>query len=186
MSDRNSVIRSMHDLGLAAWFGGSLMGAVGLNGAANTVKDRAERTTVAAAGWGRWSPVNAAAIGVHAIGGIGLILANKGRVAGQKGVATNTIVKAALTGAAAAATAYSGWQGKILSDAGEVPAFGAVIPDPETPEGAAKAQQRLRIAQWVLPAATGALIVLAAQQGEQQRPGQVLPGVVDRVRTALS
>jgi hypothetical protein len=67
-----------------------------------------------------------------------------------------------------------------------VPAFGAVIPDPETPEGAAKAQQQLRIAQWVLPAATGALIVLAAQQGEQQRPGQVSTGLIGRARTALS
>ncbi|MDT5205049.1 MAG: hypothetical protein QOD34_1685, partial [Mycobacterium sp.] len=34
MSTRNTVIRSLHDLGAAAWFGGSLMGAVGLNGAA--------------------------------------------------------------------------------------------------------------------------------------------------------
>lgn len=32
-STRNTLIRSMHDLGLAAWFGGSLMGAIGLNGA---------------------------------------------------------------------------------------------------------------------------------------------------------
>ena len=28
MSTRNTLIRSMHDLGLAAWFGGSLMGAI--------------------------------------------------------------------------------------------------------------------------------------------------------------
>jgi hypothetical protein len=34
MSERNTAVRSLHDLGLAAWFGGSLMGAVGLNGAA--------------------------------------------------------------------------------------------------------------------------------------------------------
>ena len=34
MSERNTVLRSMHDIGLAGWFGGSLMGAVGLNGAA--------------------------------------------------------------------------------------------------------------------------------------------------------
>src|SRR5438477_11936554 len=34
MSERNTVLRSMRDIGLAAWFGGSLMGAVGLNGAA--------------------------------------------------------------------------------------------------------------------------------------------------------
>jgi hypothetical protein len=34
MAEDNTVARSLHDLGLAAWFGGSLMGAVGLNGAA--------------------------------------------------------------------------------------------------------------------------------------------------------
>src|SRR4051812_21266058 len=34
LSERNTLVRSLHDLGLAAWFGGSLMGAVGLNGAA--------------------------------------------------------------------------------------------------------------------------------------------------------
>lgn len=186
MSDRNTVIRSMHDLGLAAWFGGSLMGAIGLNGAANTVQDPTERTAIASAGWARWAPVNAAAIGIHAIGGIGLILANKGRVAGQHGVATNTVVKAALTGIAAASTAYSGYQGKVLADAGRVAADGAVIPGPNTPDDAAAAQQQLRIAQWVTPAVTAALIVLAAQQGEQQRAGQVLTGILSRARSALS
>lgn len=39
MSERNTVVRAMHDLGLAAWFGGSLMGAIGLNGAANESAD---------------------------------------------------------------------------------------------------------------------------------------------------
>ena len=30
--DDDTLARSLHDLGLAAWFGGSLMGAIGLNG----------------------------------------------------------------------------------------------------------------------------------------------------------
>ncbi len=30
----NPVVRSLHDLGLAAWFGGSLMANVGLHGGA--------------------------------------------------------------------------------------------------------------------------------------------------------
>ncbi|MEU6943126.1 hypothetical protein ABZ943_42090, partial [Streptomyces rubiginosohelvolus] len=34
MTERTTFLRSAHDLGLAAWFGGALMGAVGLNGAA--------------------------------------------------------------------------------------------------------------------------------------------------------
>ena len=62
MTTRNTVIRSMHDVGLAVWCGGALMGAIGLNGAANQVKDQTQRGPIASAGWARWAPVNAAAI----------------------------------------------------------------------------------------------------------------------------
>lgn len=34
MANTNALARTLHDSGVAAWFGGSLMGAVGLNGAA--------------------------------------------------------------------------------------------------------------------------------------------------------
>ncbi len=53
MSERNTVVRTMHDLGLAAWFGGSLAGAVGINGAAADVPDEKLRLVVANAGWAR-------------------------------------------------------------------------------------------------------------------------------------
>src|ERR1700712_420666 len=179
MTTRNTVIRSMHDVGLAVWCGGALMGAVGLNGAANKVKDQTQRGPIASAGWARWAPVNAAAIGVHAIGGIGLILANKGRVAGQKGIATNTIVKTALTGVALASTTYSGAKGKTVADAGSFPTDGAVVPSSSTPEKVASAQKQLRIAQWVTPVITAVIIVLGAAQGESQRPSQVIAGLLD-------
>lgn len=177
MTTRNTVIRSMHDVGLAVWCGGSLMGAVGLNGAANEVTDQTQRGPVASTGWARWAPVNAAAIGIHAIGGIGLIVANKGRVAGQKGVATNTIIKAALTGVALAATAYAGAKGKVVAQAGNFPTEGAVVPSSATPAQVASAQRQLRVAQWVIPGVTAVLVVLGASQGELQRPSQVLSGL---------
>src|SRR5215208_1043562 len=85
MADRNTVVRSLHDLGLAAWFGGSLAGAIGLNGAGAAVLDDKERARVASAGWKKWTPVNAAAIGAHLAGAGALLFANKGRVAGQQG-----------------------------------------------------------------------------------------------------
>lgn len=44
MMHPNSLARSIHDLGLAGWFGGSLMGAVGLNGGAASPKDPTERS----------------------------------------------------------------------------------------------------------------------------------------------
>jgi hypothetical protein len=37
MAQDNTLARSLPDLGLATWFGGSLMGAGGLNGAAAVV-----------------------------------------------------------------------------------------------------------------------------------------------------
>jgi len=57
------VIRTLHNVGLAAWTGGSLMGAIGLNGAASALDDPTQRSKAATAGWSRWAPVNAAAIG---------------------------------------------------------------------------------------------------------------------------
>lgn len=41
MSERNTHVRSMHDIGLTAWFGGSLAGAVAINGAAADVSPAA-------------------------------------------------------------------------------------------------------------------------------------------------
>jgi hypothetical protein len=73
MSHRNTLVRSLHDLGLAAWFGGSLAGAVAVNGAAADIPDPTLRLQVVNTGWARWTPVNAAAIAAHLIGGAGLL-----------------------------------------------------------------------------------------------------------------
>jgi len=54
----NTVARSLHDLGLAAWFGGSLMGGdPGVNGATAAVEDPTQRLRVANTGWARWTPL---------------------------------------------------------------------------------------------------------------------------------
>jgi hypothetical protein len=176
-SNRNTVIRSLHDVGAAAWFGGSLMGAVGLNGASQEVSDPTERTGVAASGWARWSPVAAIAIGAHLVGGAGLVLAHRGRIRSQSGVTANTAVKAALTAAALGTTVYSGVLGAKLATAESAAAEGGTIPGYDTPDDIARAQQQLRVLQWVTPVLTGALVILGAQQGEQQRPAERLRGL---------
>jgi hypothetical protein len=178
MSDRNTVVRSLHDLGLAAWFGGSLAGAVGFNGAAAEVSDPTARLKVANAAWDRWTVVNFGAIALHLVGAGALLGVNKGRVATQRGVGTSTAAKTALTGAALAATAYSRILGKKLKQAGQVPVQGATDPAPETPSDVAQAQRQLKFAQWVVPALTGGVGVLNAVHGEQQRTFQVLSGLV--------
>ena len=170
-SNRNTIIRSLHDLGAAAWFGGSLMGAVAVNGASKDVSNPLERAKVASSGWARWTPFSAAAIGAHLVGGAGL-LAHRDRVRGQAGVGANTAAKTVLTAAALATTAYSGVLGaKLAKTAGDdTYTEGGTTPSEATPDDVASIQQQLRILQWATPVLTGALIVLGAQQGEQQRP----------------
>lgn len=177
MPSRNTFVRSLHDLGAAAWFGGSLMGAVGVNGAAAAVRDPKDRARVAATGWGKWAPVNAAAIGAHLIGGSVILYTNRDRAKNQAGVTSNTVAKIVLTGAALGATALSGVLGAKTAQGDGHAVEGATDPAASTPDDVAAAQKQLRYLQWVLPVLTGAIIVLGAQQGEQQRPSQIISGL---------
>jgi len=176
-SSRNTVVRSLHDLGAAAWFGGSLMGAVGVNGAAAAASDPRERAKIAAVGWGKWAPVSFAAMGAHLVGGAGILRANRGRAKHQAGVTANTVTKLILTGAAVGATAYSGALGAKAAQGDGHSVSGATEPTAATPDDVAAAQQQLKYLQWLLPVLTGAIIVLGSQQGEQQRSTQVLTGL---------
>ncbi len=180
MSERNTIARTMHDVGLAAWFGGSLMGAVGINGAAADVDDPRQRVRVANAGWNRWTPVNLAAIGVHLLGGAQLVRANRDRLSGQKGVAAVTVTKTVLTGAALGATGYSRVLGQKIMAAGDVPVAGGTSPLPTTPPEVASAQKQLKALQWAIPGLTGGIIGLTSYAGEQQRPGKVRKGRRER------
>ncbi|HEX8131906.1 MAG TPA: hypothetical protein VF880_00520 [Actinomycetes bacterium] len=183
--DNNTLARSLHDLGLAAWFGGSLMGAVGLNGAAATVDQPQQRLRVANAGWARWTPVNLAGIATHLAGGAVLLAANKGRLATQRGVASATVAKAGVTVLALAATAWSRALGQLLMQAGDAPVEGGTTPSSETPADLAGAQRQLTVLQWVIPGLTGAALVLNAAMGEQQRPQQVTSGLLQGLRSRL-
>lgn len=177
MGDSHTFIRSLHDLGAAAWFGGNLMGAVGLNGASQEVTDPQDRLRSASAGWAKWAPINAVAIGAHVVGGLGLLAANKGRVAAQEGVTANTVVKSVLTLTAIGTTVCNGLLGAKIAKNASAPAESAVTPSSGTPDDVATAQRQQRVLQWVTPVLVGVLIVLAAQQGELQQPKNVAQGL---------
>ncbi|MFD3700060.1 hypothetical protein ACFWUZ_28715 [Streptomyces sp. NPDC058646] len=186
MSERNTVMRSLHDIGLAAWFGGSLMGAVGLNGATrNAGQEPALASRFASAGWAAWAPVNAAAIGAHLVGGAGLLGANSARVAYQKGVGASTLAKTVLTGAALAATAYSRVLGKKIELASS-PDSGDQEAAADHPVELDQAQRHLAMLQWALPALTAGVLVLNALHGEQQRPEQQKAGMLRRAASPLA
>ena len=97
--ETNTIARTLHDVGLALWTGGSTMGAVGVNGAATAAEPR-ERLRVAGEGWSRWMPAHLGAITAYGVGSLGLTWGNRERIRHQRGVASLAAAKTALTAAA--------------------------------------------------------------------------------------
>ncbi len=178
------VIRSLHDLGLAAWTGGSLMGAVGLNAAASSLDDPRLRSRAATAGWSRWAPVNAAAIGAHLVGATGLLVTDWPRVRSQQGVARSSAIKTATTGVGLGVAVWSGLLNRKMDQAGAVPVTGATQAAPGTPPDVARTLRQLKVVQWLNPAVGLALIALADWQSQQQRASEVAKGRVQRLLPA--
>jgi hypothetical protein len=181
MASDSTFSRTLHDVGLAAWFGGALMGAVGVNGAAAAIGGR-QGARVAERGWSRWAPVQFAAVGAHAAGALGLTWSNRGRLGSQSGVASLATAKAVVTAAALGATAYAAWLGQQTADDSDPPVPPEDAPEAAVSGGVDDVRRRLAILQWAVPALTGALLVLNAKMGEQQRPQNVVQGVVERLR----
>jgi hypothetical protein len=175
---RNTLSRALHDLGLSAWFGGTLANAVALNAAAGAAGKDTGR--VANEGWNRWTPVNAVAIGTHLVGAVGQLVSNRGRVAQQEGVAGMSVGKTLLTAAALGATAYSRSLGMVVNSQDNPSSKSGTKPTKRTKAEIAAAQEQLDTLQWVIPALTGALVWVSSYAGEQQRPSEVLPGIARR------
>ena len=114
------------------------------------------------------------------LGSVGQLLANRRRVAEQQGVAAMSTLKTALTVAALGVTAYSRALGKVVSDAGGTPSRSGTKPSKRAKAEVAEAQAKLDQLQWVIPALTGAIVVVSSYAGEQQRPSEVVRGLAQR------
>jgi hypothetical protein len=169
--------RSLHDLGLASWFGGSVFGTLALphDGDTADVPTDPERRDLEGETWRRWSPVVTGSMAAHLVGGAGLLVANRARHRHQKGVAATSGVKTALTVTAVALTLGSAAAGyrsqerrRRIQETGDA----ALVREQE------RADRRMRVVGSLIPATTGALVVLGALEGEQQRPQAVVRGAV--------
>lgn len=168
MSDDDRMLRSVNELSLATWFGGSLMGAVGLRRAASMGGDAAQAER---AGWEAWQPIQVVAIGAQLLSGAGLTVSNRGRYVAQWGVARTSLVRTAITGGAIVATTMAATRGHQLADES------AAGTDPTEIE---RLRRQTRRWQAAVPLLTGALVVADAVMGEQQRPQQVVRGLAQR------
>lgn len=169
MARTNVTSRAVNELSLAAWFGGSLMGATALRRAA--AAGSPSPWAGEDAGWSAWQPVQYSAMVAQVVSGAAITVANRKRVFAQRGVAKVSLVRAGVLAAALGATFLAARSGRAASQAHQ---------DGDT-DRAASLERRTRILQWAVPGLTGTLIVLDAIQGEQQRPLQVLTGVAQRL-----
>ncbi|WP_103352165.1 hypothetical protein [Amycolatopsis sp. CA-128772] len=159
--------RGARDLGLAVWLGGSLMGAVGLDGTAARAADRVAAARITSTGWSRWTPVGAGAIALHLVGVAGTVKARRSRAgmfpfAGRRRLPEQaTAVRSVTTVAAMAASTYSYLVGKQIQHA-------ALDGDGVTAEADLGAQRHQRLlrgerglgwVQWAVPALTALLVV---------------------------
>ncbi|WP_199517308.1 hypothetical protein [Nucisporomicrobium flavum] len=66
-----------------------------------------------------------------------------------------------------------------------MPAEGGTEPAQNTPDEVAATLKQQRLLQWAIPALTGTMIAMGAQQGEQQRPTQMWSGMAGKLSGVL-
>lgn len=141
-----NTTRALHDVGLAAWLGGSMYGKFALNPAVRHASDRTDRGKIVNAAWNGYNAVNSLGLGAVALGWLGARMTET-----RNGQMTDTernlarakdalVVSAVVTGIA------NGIEGGRLAKQapeGAVPIEDGTTPAPETPPPAARAQRRL-------------------------------------------
>ncbi len=190
MDGRSTVAEALHDLGIAAWFGGSLYGAAAANAATFDLDNPSDRLRAANSAWARWTPLNAAAIAAHLLGSVGLVRATPHHVALQSGMPRVGAVKTGFTLGALAATAYARLLGQKVMQFeaqqssrpdGVAAAGGATEPSAATPPEVAQAQRQLKVLQYAIPVLCGGVIVTHGWIAQSMRPRPVLKQVATRL-----
>jgi len=137
------VTRVAHDVGLAAWVGGSLFGRLAFNRGVTNISDTAERGKVTNATYAAYNPVNALGLGAAASG---WLAARATETRGGKLTGTEhalSTAKDALMSVAVLSGVATVIQHIRLARQGEdgrVPLEAPLTPAPETPPAAAKLQ----------------------------------------------
>jgi hypothetical protein len=180
------VFHALHDIGLATWFGGSLMGATGLNGAASLLDDPRERARISTRGWSRWAPVNGAGMAAHLVGAAAILVNDWPRVRTQQGVGRSSAIKTGLTAAGLGVGAWSATLNRRMAAAGSVPVAGATEPGAMTPPDVARTQRQLKLVQVLNPLVSGAIVGVTSWQAQQMRSSQVTQGMLRKLPTTVA
>ena len=131
-----------HNLGLAAWFGGSLFGQIALNPTVSSISDKSERGRVLNESWGRFNAVNSLALASAVISW------RAGDLMDDAELRAPALARAKnlLLGGAAVNAVISGIMGARIArqaPGGATPVESGTEPAPETPQEAASAQRAI-------------------------------------------
>jgi hypothetical protein len=170
-----NATRAAHDVGLAAWLGGSMFGKFALNPALEEISSHAERGSVSNAAWNGYNPINAVGLGTAAVSWAAARAteANDGELTGRERVLSRA--KDGLMGGAVLTGLLSGVQGARLARQapdGAVPIETGTEPATDTPPAAAKIQRSLGVLGTLNIAAGVALVAVNAilAQTSHSRP----------------
>ncbi|HEX5740166.1 MAG TPA: hypothetical protein VFY17_01270 [Pilimelia sp.] len=188
-SDNHAVAQAIHDVGSALWFGGTVMGVAGVNKSGSDLEQGIDRIRVAESAWGRFSPVQWLSIGATILSGMQLTRTGVGRLAAQKGFGPVGALKAGITVAGVAATAYAAYCGGKIGQLAEEAHRGgerievqdATTPTDRTPQRIATWQRRQRVVQYAVPFLAGANIVCGSYLAQSYRPGATVKGFLGRL-----
>ena len=151
----------LHDLGLAAGFGGSLFGKISLAPAVRVIEDKSERNKVIDEAWSGYKWVNLFSLGAAALTWFTGRSAISGRMLGKDARAA-VVAKDALIGIHAATLLGTLGLGAYIGSgsAGLVPVQEGHVPSVETPPEKAKAIRALRVLSTVNLVAMAGIIGL--------------------------
>ena len=143
-----NTTRALHDVGLAAWLGGSMYGKFALNPSVAAIADKSERGKVANLAWNGYNVVNALGLGAASMGYLAARTTelNGGRLTPTEGALYR--VQDVLTATAVLTGIANFVQGGRLAKqapGGAVPVETGTKPAPETPPQAARIQRSLEV-----------------------------------------
>jgi len=143
-----NATRAAHDVGLAAWLGGTMFGKFALNPSLRNISDPAERGATSNAAWNGYNVVNAIGLGAAAGGWAASRLTEtqpSNLSSTEQGL---SVAKDALTAVAVVSGLLNGVQGARLARQapnGRVPVETGTKPSPDTPPKAARIQRSLEV-----------------------------------------
>lgn len=173
------VVRAIHDIGTAVWWGGTLMGTLAMNPAVEVLDDPEERGKMVDEGWARFQPYAAAGL----LGSIitHIIMRRNPPRRPSSTYKTAARLKDLLLGVAVVSSVASlalGEYSTHYEGDGYTPMDSATTPSDDTPEPVEQAQCGLSVASWAqLVSGLGLLITGAICAAEREKP---VAGILSR------